>query len=176
MTDRNFDARSSAAVIVSNSQFFSTSSIRFHTSAADSPSSRLRYVYNLCNGSELGSLSLTVLVISVIAFCSIAHRNMSFISVSNWSRYCGSISLLFVILMRTVHVPVWLSVVRVDLRIGPALVYPFPRMDLRSTVRIFLFVAGIHRCVVGQFVVSSRPVLCLVWFVGSLFYYPSFVP
>ena len=57
--------------------------------------------YNLCNGSELGSFSLTVLVISVIAFCPIAHRNMSFISASNSSWYCGSISLLFVIVDRS---------------------------------------------------------------------------
>ena len=80
MSDKNFDARSSAAVIVSNSQFFSTSIIRFHASAADSPCSLFRSkksallcctflsgvkckrnsVYSLCNGSELGSLSLTV--------------------------------------------------------------------------------------------------------------------
>ena len=102
--------------------FFSTSSIRFHTSTADSPSSCLRSkksallcwtflsgvkcslnnVYSLYNGSELGSLSLTVLVISVTAFWPpIAHRNISFISVSNCSRYCGSISLLFVIFERS---------------------------------------------------------------------------
>ena len=42
MSDKNFDARCSVAVIVSNSQFFSTSRIRFHTSAADSPSSPFR--------------------------------------------------------------------------------------------------------------------------------------
>ena len=42
MLDKNFDARSSAAVIVSKSQFFSNSSIRFHTSAAVSPSSRFK--------------------------------------------------------------------------------------------------------------------------------------
>ena len=42
MIDKNFDARSSAVVIVSNSQFSSTSRIRFHTSAADSPSSLFR--------------------------------------------------------------------------------------------------------------------------------------
>ena len=121
MTDKNFDTSSSAAVIVSNSQFFSTSSIRFHTPVADSPSSRLRSkksavlcwtflsgvkcsrnnVYNLYNGSELGSLSLTALFYSVIAFCLIAHKNISFISVSNWSRYCGSLSLLFGIFERS---------------------------------------------------------------------------
>ena len=103
MSDRNFDARSSAAVIASNSQFFSTSKIRFHTSAADSPFPLFRSkksallcctflsgvkcsrnsVYSLCNGSELGYLSLTVFVISVIAVCSIAHKNMSFISSSS---------------------------------------------------------------------------------------------
>ena len=42
MTDRNFDASSSAAVISSNSQFFSISRMRFHVSAADSPCSRYR--------------------------------------------------------------------------------------------------------------------------------------
>ena len=54
-------------------------------------------VYSLCSGRELGSLSPTVLVISVSAFCPIAHRNISFISVSNCSRYCGNISLEFTI-------------------------------------------------------------------------------
>ena len=96
--------KSSAAVLVPNSQIFSTSRIRFQTSAADSPSSRLSSkksallcgtflscvkcsrdnVYILHNGSELGSLSLTVLVISVLGFCPIADRNISFISASKF--------------------------------------------------------------------------------------------
>ena len=103
MRDRNFDAKSSAAVIASNSQFFSTSRICFHTSAADSPIPLFRSkksaplcctflpdvkcsrnnVYSLCRGSELGSFSLTVFVISVIAVFPIAHKNLSFISSSN---------------------------------------------------------------------------------------------
>ena len=98
MSDRNFDARSSAAVIASNSQIFSTFRIHFHTSADDSPFPLFRSkksallcctflsgvtcsrnsVYSLCNGSELGSFSLTVFVISVIAVCPIVHRIMSF--------------------------------------------------------------------------------------------------
>ena len=48
-------------------------------------------MYSLCNGRALGFRSLTVLVISVSAVCSIAHRNVSFISSSSWSRNCGSI-------------------------------------------------------------------------------------
>ena len=102
----------SAAVIVSNSQFFSTSRILFHTSTAVSfvsffrskKSARLRgtflsglkysqnKVYNLYNGRALGSRFLTVFVISVSALCPIAHRNVSFISSSSWSRKCGSAS------------------------------------------------------------------------------------
>ena len=98
MSDKNLDARSSAVVFVSNSQFFSTSEILFQTSTADSPFSLFRSkksallsctflsgvkcrrnsVYSLCNGSELGSLSLTVFVISVIAVCPDAQRNMPF--------------------------------------------------------------------------------------------------
>ena len=42
ITDRNYDASSSAAVFSSNSQFFSISRMRFHVSAADSPGSRFR--------------------------------------------------------------------------------------------------------------------------------------
>ena len=42
MTERNFDANSSAAVISSNSQFFSVSRIRFQVSAAVSPGSFFR--------------------------------------------------------------------------------------------------------------------------------------
>ena len=101
----------------SNSQFFSISRILFHTSAAVSPFSLYRSkesdrlcctfrsgvycnrnrAYSLCSGRELGSLSLTVLVISVRAFCPIAQRKMYFSSVSNCSRYCGNISLEFTI-------------------------------------------------------------------------------
>ena len=62
---------------------------------------RRNSVYSLCNGSELGSLSLSVFVISVIAVCPSAQRNMSFISDPNWSRYCGSISLLLVVVDRS---------------------------------------------------------------------------
>ena len=77
ITYKNIDVKSSAAVIVSNSQFLSTSSVRFQALVADSPSSRFRSkksallcwtfhsgvrnsVFNLCNGSELGSLSLSL--------------------------------------------------------------------------------------------------------------------
>ena len=93
MSDRNFDARSSVAIIAPNSQFFSTSKICFHTSAADSPFPLFRSkksallcltflsgvkcsrnnVYRLYNGSELGFLSLTVFAISEIAVCPIAQ-------------------------------------------------------------------------------------------------------
>ena len=105
MKDKNVDVRSSAAVIV-QIRSFSSSMIHFQTSAADSPSSRFRSkksallcktflsgvncsqnsVYSLYNRSELGSLSSTVFVISVIAFCPFAQKNMSFISVFIWSR------------------------------------------------------------------------------------------
>ena len=108
MSERNFEAISSAAVIVSNSQFFSTSSILFQTSAAVSflslfkskKSDRLCWtflsgvkckrnrVYSLCRGKMLGSRSLTVLVISVSAL--------------SCSQYCGSICLEFVIIDRSI--------------------------------------------------------------------------
>ena len=122
ISERNFEVISSAAVIVSNSQFFSTSNILFHTSAAVSfislfrskKSARLCWtflsgvkckrnsVYSLCNGKMLGSRSLTVLVISVSALCPIAHRKVSFMSISSCSRYCGSISLEFVIIDKSI--------------------------------------------------------------------------
>ena len=102
---------SSAAVIVSNSQFFLTSKILFHMSATVSfvflfRSKKLSQlcctflygvkckpdkVYHVCSGRALGYRSLTVFVISVSAFCPIAHRNVFFISSSRWSRNCGSI-------------------------------------------------------------------------------------
>ena len=112
--ERNFEAIRSAAVIVSNSQFFSTSSILFHTSAAVSfaslfkskKSARLCWtfvsgvkckrnrVYSLCSGKVLGSRSLTILVISVNALCPIAHKKVSFISSSScfsvlWQYFYG---------------------------------------------------------------------------------------
>ena len=103
---------SSAAVIVSNSQFFSTSQMLFHMSAAISFVSLFRSkksaglcctflsgvkckqkkLYSLCSGRALSSRSLTVFVISAIALCPIAHRNVSFISSSSCSRNCGSTS------------------------------------------------------------------------------------
>ena len=89
MSDRNFDARSSFAVIFSNSQFFSTSIIVFQTSASDLPislfrsktlallcftfasivSCRRNRVTNLYNRRNFGSFSLTSFVISLSALC-----------------------------------------------------------------------------------------------------------
>ena len=66
---------------------------------------------------------------------------------------------------RIVPGPMWLTMVRVRLDIGPVLVCPLHRMDLRSIVQIFLFVAEILRCAVDRFVVSSRLTLCLAYFV-----------
>ena len=122
MSEKNFEAISSAAVNVSNSQFFSTSSILFQTSAAVSfvslfkskKSARLCWtflsgvkckrnsVYSLCSGKMLGLRSLTVLVISVSALCPSAHRKVSFISSSSCYWYCGGISLEFVKIDRTI--------------------------------------------------------------------------
>ena len=121
ISERNFEAISSAAVIVSKSQFFSSSSVLYHTSAAVSfisfkskKSARLSWtflsgvkckqnrVYSLCSGGMLGSRSLTVLFISVSALCPIAHRKASFISSSSCSWYFGSISLEFVMIDRSI--------------------------------------------------------------------------
>ena len=118
----------SAAVIVSNLQFFSTSKILFHTSAAVSfvslfkskKSARLgctffsgvkcrrNKVYNLSNGRTLDSRSLTALVISVNALCPIAHRKVSFISSSSWSRNCGSISFEFVMVDKSMSLVIFI--------------------------------------------------------------------
>ena len=109
---------SSAAVIVSNSQFVSMCKIFFHTSAVVSfvspfrskKSTRLccaflsgekckwKKVYNLYNGRTLGSRFLTVFVIPVSALCPIAHRNVSFFSSSSWSRNFVSTSFKLVMI------------------------------------------------------------------------------
>ena len=57
--------------------------------------------YRRYNGKEVGSLSLTVFVISVNTDCPIVQIKTSFISSSSWSLYCGNFSLEFVIFDRS---------------------------------------------------------------------------
>ena len=121
MSDRNFEARSSAAVIVSNSQFFLTSKVPLRIFAALSLVSLFKSkksallcctflsgvkcsrnkAHYLCNGKALGSRSLTVLVISVSPLFPIAHRNVSLISCS-WLRYSDRTSFEFVMIDKSI--------------------------------------------------------------------------
>ena len=64
-------------------------------------------VYSLYSGKDLGSLSLTVVVNSEVSFWPIAHRSMSFISVSSCSQYFGSISPVFVIAERSMSLVIF---------------------------------------------------------------------